>query len=249
MKKYLCMIIGMILIIYSVTVNFISSNRLVFGDIIVALGIICIIYGLIKDRAEKLKFYKATKGIVCFGLIILVIIEAMIITFPKKDMSYSDYIIVLGAGLHNGDQVSLTLKGRLDAAIACFNAQNNKGFIVVSGGQGSDEKVSEAEAMKDYLIKNGVSENNIISEDKSRTTSQNLDFSKQKIEESSGKSINMNKIKIVTTDFHAFRASMLAKRKAYKEFSIFTSKTINYMALEFYFREPLAIIKSVIFDN
>lgn len=248
MKKYLCMIIGMILIIYSVTVNFISSNRLVFGDIIVALGIICIIYGLIKDRAEKLKFYKATKGIVCFGLIILVIIEAMIITFPKKDMSYSDYIIVLGAGLHNGE-VSLTLKGRLDAAIACFHAQNNKGFIVVSGGQGSDEKVSEAEAMKDYLIKNEVSENNIISEDKSRTTSQNLDFSKQKIEESSGKSINMNKIKIVTTDFHAFRASMLAKRKGYKEFSIFTSKTINYMALQFYCREPLAIIKSVIFDN
>lgn len=249
MKKYLFMIIGIILIIYSVTVNFISSDRLVLSDIIVVVGIIFIIYSLIKDRAQKLKFYKVVKCIACFGLIILAILEAMIITFPKKDMAYSDYIIVLGAGLYNGNQVSLTLKDRLDAAILCFNAQNNKGFIVVSGGQGSDEKVSEAEVMKDYLIKNGVSENNIISEDKSRTTSQNLDFSKQKIEENSGKSIDMNKIKIVTTDFHAFRASMLAKKKGYKEFSVFTSKTINYMVLGFYFREPLAIIKSVVFDN
>lgn len=90
-----------------------------------------------------------------------------------------DYIIVHGAGLLNGERVSPLLAGRLNKGIEVFESSGRKAKIIVSGGQGSDENISEAEAMKKYLLEKAISEHDIIMEDRSTTTLENMMFSKK----------------------------------------------------------------------
>ena len=91
-----------------------------------------------------------------------------------------DAVIVLGAGLR-GENLSLILRNRLDAAVEYYN-ENPEAVIVVSGGQGPDEDIPEAEAMERYLYEQGVPLNKIIKEDKSTSTEENFKFSKELLE-------------------------------------------------------------------
>ena len=84
-----------------------------------------------------------------------------------------DYIIIHGAGL-DGPRPTPLLAGRIDKALELWNKQHQHGKFVVSGGQGADEVVSEAQAMRDYLLEKGVSADAILMEDKSTTTWENL---------------------------------------------------------------------------
>ena len=84
-----------------------------------------------------------------------------------------DYIIIHGAGL-DGPRPTPLLAGRIDKALALWNKQLQHGKFVVSGGQGADEVVSEAQAMRDYLLERGVPADAILMEDKSTTTWENL---------------------------------------------------------------------------
>lgn len=87
-----------------------------------------------------------------------------------------DYIIIHGAGL-DGPRPTPLLAGRIDKALELWNKQHQYGKFVVSGGQGADEVVSEAQAMRDYLLEKGVSGDAILMEDKSTTTWENLRYS------------------------------------------------------------------------
>ena len=84
-----------------------------------------------------------------------------------------DYIIIHGAGL-DGPRPTPLLAGRIDKALELWNKQHQRGKFVVSGGQGADEIVSEAEAMRNYLLEKGVPLDAILMEDKSTTTWENL---------------------------------------------------------------------------
>ncbi|MCU9810564.1 YdcF family protein [Paraclostridium sp. AKS81] len=90
-------------------------------------------------------------------------------------------MIVLGASVKNTTP-SLTLRGRLDKAIQYLDESKDDCYIVVSGGKGSDEKLSEAKAMENYLVEHGVNKDKIILEDKSTNTYENFKYSKEKIE-------------------------------------------------------------------
>ena len=87
-----------------------------------------------------------------------------------------DYIIIHGAGL-DGPRPTPLLAGRIDKALELWNKQHQHGKFVVSGGQGADEIVSEAQAMRDYLLEKGVPADAILMEDKSTTTWENLRYS------------------------------------------------------------------------
>ncbi|WP_337692583.1 YdcF family protein [Companilactobacillus halodurans] len=121
--------------------------------------------------------------------------------------------MVLGAGLINGDTVSTLLGNRIDAAIKFANKQIKKGRpapkIVFSGGQGPDEKLSEAQAMADYAIAHGWDKDLVILEDKSRNTLQNMQFSKAIIQNDYGQ--NNAYIKFFSNNYHIFRAGLYAK--------------------------------------
>ncbi len=99
---------------------------------------------------------------------------------PRYDQ---DFIIVLGAGLLNGEKVSPLLAQRIDKAIAFyhlqFRAKKTAPRLLMSGGQGSDEKIPEAVAMKEYAVSQGIPESEILVEANSTTTYENMKFSKR----------------------------------------------------------------------
>ena len=118
-----------------------------------------------------------------------------------------DYIVVLGAGLVDGLTPTKILSNRLDKAIRVFNKSISSCYIVVSGGQGADEKVSEAEAMHTYLIDKGIKNHQIILEDKSVNTFENMRNSFEIIKRRGGRM----RIAVVTSNFHVYRALLLCR--------------------------------------
>lgn len=246
-------IIGSIILIYAVICRILSPSNLNFTIPFILLGMCLILYHFVKVKFQEYNFYKRIKSyikvVAAIVLVCFIVLEAAIIFYPKHNKDEADYILVLGAGLSNGFNVSLTLKGRLDKALEDYDLSNKNSKIVVSGGQGSDERIAEAEAMKNYLLHKGVDESNIIMEDKSRNTFENFKFSKSKIEEDSNKDMKDINVKVVTTDFHALRSAMLAKRNGFENLTVDSSKTVNYLIPELYGREAAALVKSYILDR
>ena len=256
MKKKLYIMIGIIMIMYVAAANIKSTTKITFSIPLIIFSVIIIIYGIKREQIlryidkirHKKKLIKIIK-ICCICLLAgFIMIEGIIICYPKHDTSDSDYILVLGAGLTDGYNPSATLRDRLNAAIDCIDKYGNTGVIVVSGGQGSDEMISEAEAMKKYLIDNGISEGRILVENKSRNTNENFKFSKEIIEDDSNMNIGEVNVKIVTTDFHAFRSRFLAEKNDYIKTTNYSAETIWYLIPIYYVREALALVKSLIFD-
>ena len=102
--------------------------------------------------------------------------------------------------------------------------------LILSGGKGSDESISEAQAMFNYLTSLGVSPDRLIKEDKSTTTLENMKFSKA-ILDKLGRS---DEAVIITTDFHQFRAGIMAKREGINPYRLCSSLT------------PASMVKNVI---
>ncbi|MBQ5340930.1 MAG: YdcF family protein, partial [Oscillospiraceae bacterium] len=118
-----------------------------------------------------------------------------------------DYVVIHGAGLINGEKVTKLLSDRLDKAIDVYRKDPTPPKMIPSGGQGSDEKVSEASAMKDYLLEHGIPESDIIMEDRSTTTFENLRFSKEIIDSFDGRKYTA----LVSSNYHVFRAMRYAR--------------------------------------
>lgn len=185
-----------------------------FSTVFISVSMI-LIYILIrvKNIAYKNKYTKVIYQI--YRVIMILFISSFILLqsaivinmYKTKDISNVkpiDTMIILDAKV-NEDGVSKTLKLRLDKGIQYYN-KNKDINIIVSGGQGEDEVTTEASAMRNYLLENGVNEENIILEDRSTTTLENIIFSKKIMED-----LNLNnRVLIVTSDYHLFRGRFIA---------------------------------------
>lgn len=124
-----------------------------------------------------------------------------------------DFVIILGSKIKEDGTLTPLLKGRVDKAIEFANKQykvtKKKIIYVPSGGKGNDEKIAEAEAIKNYLLEKGIKEDQIIIENKSTSTIENMKFSKDKIDK-----INKDaKISFSTTNYHVFRSGVIANEQ------------------------------------
>lgn len=117
----------------------------------------------------------------------------------KRDF---DYVIIHGAGLLQGKKVSKLLADRIDKAIEVYHKDPTPPILIPSGGRGSDEEVSEAEAMEQYLLEHGIPQSQIIREDRSGTTRENLIYSKEIIDGREGPRYTA----LVTSNYHVYRA-------------------------------------------
>ena len=129
---------------------------------------------------------------------------------PEYD---KDFIIILGSKIKSDGTLTPLLKGRVDKAIDFGNKQyeltKKKIVYIPSGGKGSDEVIAEAEAIKNYLLEKGIKKNQIIIEDKSTSTIENMKFSKKKIDE-----VNKDaKVSFSTTNYHVFRSGVIANEQ------------------------------------
>ena len=143
-----------------------------------------------------------------FAFVGFMMYSCVYLWLPKKQ--HYDFIIIHGAGLLDGERVTPLLKRRIDKAVQAFHQSKNPHIrLIASGGQGSDEKISEAQAMYNYLVEHtDVPKEAIILEEKSTTTYENLLFSKEIGEQL----IKNPRFLFVTNDYHVFRTSTYARQ-------------------------------------
>lgn len=147
----------------------------------------------------------------------------------------ADAVIVLGAAVH-GDRVTWVLENRLLAAKDFLDA-HPEAVCVVSGGMGSEESVTEAYAMKKYLVEAGVAENRILAEEQATNTIENFAFSKTMIDKALGSDA---KIAFVTTNFHVYRAGRVAAAQGIDAIGI-AAEDVWYLRLNNFLRECVGI--------
>ena len=124
---------------------------------------------------------------------------------------HAGFVVVLGSGLLDGWRVSPLLASRLNRGRVIYQglaAGGHDPVLIVSGGKGSDEQVSEAEAMAGYLTERGVPADRIQLEDQSESTEENLAYSKAMMDQLRPEA----RCVIVTSNYHVFRAAMIARR-------------------------------------
>lgn len=159
---------------------------------------------------------------------------------PKFD---KDCIIILGCKVKKDGDLSNLLKGRVERAIEFSKMQKQETekeiIFVPSGGKGDDEPISEAQAMKNYLIKKGISEKDILIEDRSRNTYENIKLSKSIIDSK----IKNGKIAFATTNYHVFRTMIIANNQNIDIEGI-GAKTKTYFWVNAFIREYVATLVS-----
>nr|WP_307486838.1 YdcF family protein [Eubacterium multiforme] len=244
-------ILGIICIAYFLFVNMIFGYT-TFSSFYLVIGIIMILYGIFITKLLKIeafkRIFKPLKLLLLCGILIFIITELCIIFYPKTSEKSCNYIVVLGAGIR-GENLTTTLRDRLNATLDYINNTNYDGKIIVSGGQGPGESITEAEAMRRYLVEKGINNNRIILEDKATNTFQNFKYSKDIIENLNEGNTKNSNIKVVTTDFHALRSNIIGKRNGYENISFYTSNTKWYLVPSMYAREFFAVFKSIVFDR
>lgn len=146
-------------------------------------------------------------------------------------------IFVFGAGLF-GDRLSLSLKTRLDRTIA-LSKEYPSARIVVSGGQGPNEWLSEGMAMKKYLVANGICEHLIFTEEKSTSTYENLLFSMRLYD------LKSQPVALVSNQFHLYRLEKIAHKLGIDGFGV-AAMLPSIAAPVFYTREYFAFLKGII---
>lgn len=165
----------------------------------------------------------------------LFLYSGLCLILPKNPRC--DFVIVHGAGLVHGSQVSPLLKARLDKGIEVFRRAGEGAALIVSGGQGGDETVTEASAMRDYLLAKGIPPERVLLEDRSRTTWENLRFSKELMDARK----TDYRVLFVTNDYHVFRAGIYAHRLGLKAEGVGCRTALYYWPNAF-IREYIAII-------
>jgi len=196
--------------------------------------IITIIKALLKKKSGKILIF-------CVSLILF--IEFMIFTYVQYLMvskistknQQINTVIVLGCQVI-GESPSIMLNERINACYK-YLTNNPETIVILSGGQGIDEGISEAECMYRALVEKGISKNRLLKENQSTSTKENIKFSKE---------IILNKqlsteVMIITNDFHCYRAAYIAKQLGLQP-KTYSAKTHWYLLPTFYLREICAII-------
>lgn len=231
-------------LVFKMIVNF-SPFFLVVGIIFVLLGLLNINYSGRNNNIILKRFIGIVHIFIILFIIIFIMIETCIVYSANKHLNKKpDYVMILGAGIQ-GKNMLLIQRQRTDTALE-FIKKNPDIKIIASGGQGPGEDISEAEAIREYLVKHGVKNENIIKEEKSRSTIENMKYTKAILKNIDGR--NNLKVAIVTSNFHMFRAKFLAVRVGIDTEGI-SAPVRDLLLPNFSVRECFAIIKSFFLDK
>lgn len=180
-------------------------------------------------------------------ILLLAALESNILLHGKgMPAAPADAVIVLGAGV-NGTQPSLTLRTRLDAALEYLEGHPDIP-VVVTGGQGYGENITEARCMYDYLTARGVDPARIILEEQATSTAENFAFSASCLVEA-GIDPAADMIAVVTNDFHIYRANLIAARQGYGYvFGVPAELPWLHLEVNYYVREAFAMVKTLLLD-
>lgn len=155
----------------------------------------------------------------------------------------ADCVLILGAGVH-GSTLSLALQSRLDAALS-YLAEHPSLPVIVSGGQGRGEDLSEAEAMRRYLTEHHIPNGQIYMEDQSRNTKENMVFSKALMER---EQISHQTVAVVSSEFHLYRAKRLAASAGMHAVGVAAKTPYWLLRVNYFMREAVALLQQAVFS-
>lgn len=203
------------------------------------LGVLFIICGIFFRKVnENLKW-----TIICISLVAVLVLTSFIsflYTYGNTDtVTYTeDAIIVFGAGIR-GEALSENLTNRLNAAVT-YHEKNPNAFIVVSGGQGPEEDITEALAMEKYLVGQGIPQNKILKEEQATSTAENFQYSKELLEDVFEENLS---VAFITNDYHVYRAQNIGKTVGFESLTYCHNATPWYLIVPSTLREILAVLK------
>ena len=212
---------------------------------LVCLGLIAVLifyrvmFRLRKKHPKSVKVVvRVFTAILCIGLLIFGITEAFIIraSFGNPEES-ADYLLVLGAKV-NDNGPSLALRNRIDAAYDYLTAHPGT-IAVLSGGQGPDEPMTEAQCMFDALVAMGIAPDRLWLEGQSTSTWENLKFTLALIEEKTG--TRPERIALLSSEFHLCRAALFARECGLDTVGVPAKTTLFFLKVNYFIREAVAI--------
>ncbi len=214
------------------------------------LGYICFAVALLIVLFNFLNRYSLKKlrviliVMLCAGIVAFGIIEVPIVRAAKTDVNPgADYLVVLGAGLY-GTTPSLILVSRLNAALD-YLTEFPDATVIVAGGQGPGEDITEAEAMRVWLTGKGIDPSRIVKEDKSTSTVENLSNSFSILRARGGNPANG--IAIVSSNFHLYRAKLIAKSLGASPVGVAGTTRYPLLNLNYFIREAFAVVYMRVF--
>lgn len=232
MKLYF-LIIGCFCLTYYLIICMYSRRlRSTFTDFWIAAGGTHLLVGCVLFPSA---FYRLmVLPTVLAWTIFLITLASILRPMLNRKSEETDCIIVLGAQVR-GTMITNSLKRRLDAAVDYLNRYPNA-QVIVSGGQGRGEAVSEAYAMAEYLAGQGISRDRISMEDRSTSTRENFRYSSVYTDP------GQKRIGIVTNDFHIYRASVIARQEGYQKICLIPASSNPVFQLNYLVREVFAVL-------
>ncbi|MBR1442613.1 MAG: YdcF family protein [Firmicutes bacterium] len=237
---YLFFIIGIILVIFSFSAA-IFSNFGAVNLIMIFMGIVFISFRYLPEN----KFSKIYIGLSVFATLVYSLIFIFLTLYiPDTAVGNEDAVIVLGCSV-KGDKPSNFLMARTNAAYEYYKI-NPSAVFVLSGGKGSQENISEAEAMKRLLLDSGIPEDRLLLEDKATTTKENFRYSKLILDKYFDN--KPYSAVYITNTFHCYRSLKIAEISGYDNIKCYPAETPSVGMFLNYYREAFAVIKFWIFD-
>jgi len=248
-KGILVFAAGLILL----SVVFFSVSGMVFlGYLAVEGAAACVLWIFLCRWAKRSKAGNRCKAIflatVCAGGLLFALAEGIIVSYGERDSDdiATDAVIVLGAGI-NHEEPSPALRTRLNAARG-YMERHPDIPVVLSGGLGLGETVTEAEVMKRTLSTGDPEwDERLYPEGKATSTAENFRYSCEILREI-GIDPENSTIAVVTNDFHIYRAKLIAERLGMEVVGVPAELPWWWVNLTCYVREAFALVKTVIFD-
>lgn len=245
MLTNIILIIGILCLIYFVmyAVFVDLTNIFTYFWLAAGVGLIVLRQVIVYIKMNQIRIPAAVKWIagVCFLLVFLVlaVTEGVIIGYgAAKPSKGADYVLVLGAQV-KGTNPTYALAKRLDVAYE-YLADNPDTLVILSGGKGPGEDVTEAYAMKEYLKKKGIEENRMLLEEQSANTYENIKYSKELMGSPEASVV------LVTNHFHVYRGVGVAKKQGLTNVEGLGAPSKWYTVPNLYLREAFAVIKYIL---
>ena len=200
-----------------------------------------------EGRKKPLWLLAVLAGALAFALGFVVLLGIVLTGAHDQIVGEPKVMVILGCKAESWGP-SILLQDRLDKALDYLEAHPDL-TVVVSGGQGDDEHQSEAQCMYDYLTDHGVDSDQILLEDQSHNTWENIRFTQELLQEAG---VDTGEMLVVSNGFHLARVRMLWGRVWEGDYTLSTLAAPSShipSRLKMYIREPLALVKSYFFDR
>ena len=209
-------------------------------------GGVCILFAFLTFKYGKLPIpkwlFRVSVVLIAIAFAFFCFVEALIIShMGKKGEAGLDFIIVLGAKVNRNSVPSKPLYWRIDAAEEYLN-ENPDTVAILSGGQGSDEPISEAQCMYNELTKRGIEPSRLILEDKSTDTNENIRNSLKLMPEDA-------EFGVLSNNFHVYRAVRISEKISGRKVSGIASQYKDALLIHYMAREAVGITMDVLHGN